>query len=195
MHGGAFEVSAECDYDALRTAEEIQQSGREVLPWLESLAVSGDPRSVDIHLIREIHQRWFETTFPADAGRERREVVLNRKGTAADPEVIVPGVVNACDNWNWRRRLAPADGPDLVSFIVAEANTLTVAVYDIHPFLDGNTRTTWDFRNYLLMRDGLRPLVDLRDQEAYEHAWWTATPQEHGELDTTVLEELAAQDR
>lgn len=45
------------------------------------------------------------------------------------------------------------------------------------------------------MLDGLRPLVDLRDQDAYEDAWWKATPHDHEELDRIVLEELDAQDR
>lgn len=193
--GGAFEVSAECEHDALRTAEEIQQSGREVLPWLEALAESEEPYPVNIHLIREIHRRWFESTFPADAGRERHAVVLNRKGTAADPEAIVPAVVNACANWDWRQKFAPATGPELVAFNVAEANTLVVSIYDVHPFVDGNTRTTWDLRNYLLMLGGLRPLVDLRDQEAYEDAWWSAAPNDHDALDASVIQELAAQDR
>jgi hypothetical protein len=76
-----------------------------------------------------------------------------------------------------------------------EANTLTIAVYDVHAYIDGNTRTTWHLRNYLLMLDGLRPLVDLLDQPAYEEAWWPSTPQDHAALDAIVLNELAAQDR
>lgn len=98
--------------------------------------------------------------------------------------------------WHWRRENAmPEEETELVRFLVTEANTVTIAVYDIHPFVDGNTRTTWHFRNYLLMLDGLRPLVALDDQEAYEAAWWSATPNAHDELDAIVLRELHAQDR
>ena len=109
---------------------------------------------------------------------------------------MLPGIEAACGNWNWRREnTAPEDEAEFVEFAVAEANTLTVAVYDVHPFIDGNTRTTWHLRNYVLMLDGLRPLVDLQDMETYEDAWWTATPHDHEALDRAVLAELAAQDR
>jgi len=75
---------------------------------------------------------------------------------------------------------------------VAEANTLAVRIYDVHPFIDGNTRATWHLRSYILMLDGLRPLVELDDIERYEHAWWNATDDDHSELDDVVLTELAA---
>ena len=105
-------------------------------------------------------------------------------------------MASLCDNWNWRREHArPESELDQISFIVTEANTLTIGIYDIHPFLDGNTRTTWHLRNYLLMLDGLRPLVALEDQEGYEKIWLDSTPQSHAELDAVVLRELAAQDR
>jgi fido (protein-threonine AMPylation protein) len=191
---GAFEASAEFDYDALRTAVEIQRSGEDVLRWLRELAGSDEPRAVDIYLVRDIHFRWFETTFPEDAGRERTEMVLNRKGTAVSVDAVLPGVVDACKNWKWRQRFAPS-GPEFVEFVVAEANALSVAVYDVHPFIDGNTRATWHLRNYLFMREGLRPLVRLNDPDTYESLWWQASAQDHGELDRVVLQEIAAQDR
>lgn len=162
---------------------------------MEAVVGGSDPLPVDIHLVREIHRRWFETTFPTDAGKERSLLVVNRKGTAIDKEAIVPAVIGACDNWNYRRQYAPSHGPDLVQFLVAEANTLVVAIYDVHPFIDGNTRTTWSLRNYVLMRDGLRPLVDLHDWDSYEKAWMNADAFEHKELDDRVLDELASQDR
>jgi len=148
LHAG-FEASHKLDYDALRTAEEIERCGCELLFWLKAVAESAEPKAVDVYLIREIHRRWFETTFPEAAGRERTEVVLNRKNTAAAVDAILPGVESACGNWQYRReRFAPCDGPEFIKFIIAEANTLTVAVYDVHPFIDGNTRTTWHLRNY-----------------------------------------------
>jgi fido (protein-threonine AMPylation protein) len=190
---GAFDVSLEkaFELDELRTAEEIERCGQEVLRWLEGLAASEQFLPVDIHLIREIHFRWFETTFPADAGRERTQVVLNRKGTAAPVEGIIDGVMSACGNWTWRREnIKPSDAAEEIEFIVAEANSLAVAVYDVHPFVDGNTRATWHLRNYVLMLDGLHPLLDLADEGAYNEAWWKATPLSHDELDRVVLEEL-----
>lgn len=61
-------------------------------------------------------------------------MVSNRKGTAAEVPMILPGVMGACDNWNYRREHArPSDDLELVEFIVAEANTLVVDIYDIHP--------------------------------------------------------------
>jgi fido (protein-threonine AMPylation protein) len=191
---GAFDASAELDHDPLATAEEIQRSGENVLRWLEAVATSETPWPVDLKLVREIHYRWFETTFPADAGHFRTQMVLNRKSTAVEVEAILPAVQDACENWNWRReRYRPNDDLDLVEFIVAEANTLAVRVYDVHPFLDGNTRATWHLRSYLLMLDGLRPLVDLADIDHYERAWWDSTAETHDELDQVVLTELASQ--
>ncbi len=189
---GAFEASAEFDHDPLATAEEIQRSGEDLLGWLEALATSADPRPVDLQLIQEIHRRWFDTTFPADAGRLRTQMVLNRKGTAVEGDAILPAVHGACADWNWRReRIKPTDDIDLVAFVIAEANALTVRVYDVHPFIDGNTRTTWHLRNYLLMLDGLRPLTDLSDYGRYETAWWDSTAEDHDALDMSVLSELA----
>jgi len=195
---GAFDVSLEPEFelDALRTSEEIQRCGAEVLKWLQSLASSDEPRDVDIALVREIHYRWFATTFPADAGRERTQMVLNRKGTAVPVEAIIPGIANACDNWNWRREhCRPEDPGDEVRFIIAEANCVTVSLYDVHPFIDGNTRTTWHVRNYALMLDGLEPLTELSDEAAYNAVWWPATPLEHQPLDDRLIEELANHDR
>lgn len=181
--------------DALRTAEEIARSGAHLLAWLAAEAESPNPHPVDRALVLELHRRWFETTFPADAGRFRTSMVANRKGTAVPVEAVLPGVVAACGNWNWRREHAQnTRDDDRITFIVAEANTLAIEIYDIHPFLDGNTRTTWHLRNYLLMVDGLRPLTDLQDTARYEHAWWQASPHEHDGLDSSVMQELAAQD-
>ena len=121
-------------------------------------------------------------------------MVLNRKSTAVEVEAILPAIKNACDNWNWRRdNCRRGDDAELMEFIVVEANTLTVRVYDVHPFIDGNTRATWHLRNYLFMLEGLKPLVDLTDFETYEAAWWEAAAEEHGDLDEIVLAELATQ--
>jgi fido (protein-threonine AMPylation protein) len=191
---GAFDASAEFDHDPLATAEEIQHSGKNVLRWLKQVATSESPSPVHPKLVQEIHFRWFETTFPADAGQSRAQMVLNHKGTAVEVEAILPAVQNACENWSWRQaRYRPTDDLELVEFIVAEANTLAIRVYDVHPFIDGNTRATWHLRNYLLMLDGLRPLVDLAALDDYERAWWKATAEDHDELDAIVLRELATQ--
>lgn len=195
---GAFEVSLEdgFDLDALRTEEEIQRCGEEVLEWLENLATSQNPPATDIRLLREIHHRWFSTTFPVDAGRERTEMVLNRKGRAVAVEAIIPGIENACGNWHYRHEnFRPEDPLEEIRFIVSEANGLAVALYEVHPFLDGNTRATWHIRNYVLMRDGLRPLIEPTDEDAYLAAWWAASPFDHAALDDLVLDELAADDR
>lgn len=96
--------------------------------------------------------------------------------------------------WNWRREnQSPSDDLELVEFIVTEANTLAVRIYEVHPIIDGNTRATWHLRNYALMLDGLRPLIDLSDLDRYENAWWSAAATDHTELDEIVLAELAAQ--
>lgn len=191
---GAFDASAKFDYDALATADEIQHRGEETLRWLEAVATSAEPWPVDLKLVNEIHFRWFETTFRADAGRHRTEMVLNRKATAVQVEAILPAVHDACESWNYRARYRPSDEPDLVEFLIVEANTLAVRIYDAHPFIDGNTRTTWHLRNYVLMLDGLQPLADLTDDKSYEEAWWGATAENHDALDEVVLRDLAAQE-
>lgn len=195
---GAFDASHEekFGFDPIRTADEILRCGDEALEWLKELASGETPAEVDIQLVRAIHRRWFATTFPSDAGRERTQIVLNRKGTAAPVQGIIPGMEGACGNWKWRReRYRPDDPAEEIRFIVAESNSLTVALYDVHPFIDGNTRATWHVRNYVLMLDGLRPLVDLSDEDAYNQAWWAATPQDHTALDELIIDELAKQDR
>lgn len=193
---GAFEASSRFEYDPTKTADEIDAAGAEALRILQLVAESQQPTPVDRYLVLDIHRRWFESTFPTEAGEERRVVVANRKGTASDPAHIVEHVNQACDSWQYRRaNLAPTDPAEIVEFIVTEANTLTVRVYDIHPFIDGNTRTTWHLRNYVLMLDGLRPLTRLRAFDEYESAWWASTPHDHGELDRRVLEALDADDR
>ncbi len=191
---GAFDASAEFEEDPLVTADEIQACGARTLGVLEQVARSKELWTVDFKLIKEIHYRWFETTFPADAGEFRTEMVLNRKGTAVEVEAILPAIDGACGNWNWRREnQAPDDGAELIEFAVAEANTLTVRAYDVHPFIDGNTRAAWHLRNYLLMLDGLPPLDNLVDRDRYATAWWAATAEDHGDLDQAVLTEINAQ--
>ena len=83
----------------------------------------------------------------------------------------------------------------MIEFIVAEANTLAIRVYDVHPFIDGNTRATWHLRNYLLMLDGLQPLIDLAHPLSYEKAWWSASFEDHAQVDAVVLGELTLQER
>jgi fido (protein-threonine AMPylation protein) len=190
-----FEASPEFDYDVLRTAVEIERCGHEVSAWLEAVA-TGDRRNPSIFLVREIHRRWFETTFPAAAGKDRQGMVTNRNAAPVPVDAIVPAVAGACGNWVYRREhFAPCDGPEFIEFVVAEANTLAVAIYDAHPFVDGNTRTTWHLRNYVLMLDGLLPLGDLADEAGYAAAWKSAQLHDHVELDRVVLAELLAHDR
>jgi fido (protein-threonine AMPylation protein) len=115
---GAFDASARFDHDPLATAEEIQHSGEGALRWLEAVATADEPWPLDLKLVKEIHFRWFETTFPADAGQFRTEMVLNRKGSAVEVEAILPAVSGACENWSWRReRYRPADELELIGFI------------------------------------------------------------------------------
>ena len=192
--GGAFDASTEFDDDPLVTADEIQDSGQRALKILGEVATSPNPWAVDFNLVKEIHFRWFETTFPADAGEFRTAMVLNRKGTAVEVEAILPAIDNACGNWNWRQEnMRPADEADLIEFVVVEANTLAVCVYDVHPFIDGNTRATWHLRNYALMLGGLPALNDPADPDAYDAAWWAATASDHETLDQAVSAELNLQ--
>ena len=140
------------------------RSGAFALRELARQIREGDSPPVDLYLIRRIHRMWFETTFPDRAGIERTTIVLNRKGTAYPPAHIVEGVQRACDDWRWRQEnVEPASDEAAVAHAIAEANELIVRVYDIHPFIDGNTRTAWHLRNYALMLSDLPPLDTLGD--------------------------------
>jgi Fic family protein len=190
--GGAFHASELFDHDPHATAAEIQSCGADALAWAIELADELNPPPIDVHLIRSFHRRWFATTFPADCGRERLVIVANRKGTAVPPAAILPAVYNACDNWAYRFEevVMAASGEDQIELLVSEANALAVRVYDIHPFLDGNTRTTYLLRNYALMLGGVGPVLNLHDDQAHIDAWMAATPLEHRALDDIVLEAL-----
>jgi fido (protein-threonine AMPylation protein) len=153
-----------------------------------------DPHPIDTKLVAEIHERWFKTAFPGVAGYIRRqEEVENRKATAWPARNVGVGVLTACADWGAARGQYTA--PDYFTglmFYVNQANRLAVRIYDIHPFLDGNTRATWSLRNYALMRCGLDPLAQLEDEERYRHAWWQSKPENHLYLDEVVAEELVA---
>lgn len=194
--GGKFHASAEFDRDPVQTAREIEERGTEAQLWLGEQAASLDPALIDVHLVRTIHRRWFESTFPKDAGRERVVPVFNRKSTAVEVDAIVPGVHNACDNWTYRfaEVVKAASGEDQIELLVQEANTLAVRVYDIHPFIDGNTRTTFSLRNYALMLGGVGPVLGLNDVDEHTRAWMAATPHDHDDLDQLVLEALVSGD-
>lgn len=148
--------------------------------WREAVATSSTPRSVNLSLVLEVHRRWFDTTFPADSGRTRTEMVMNRKATAVAVEAIL------------RERRSHRRGRDR-RVHRRRSEHLAVTPYDVHPFLDGNTRTTWHLRNYVLI--GLRSLADTGDEDAYMEAWWSATPSAHDDLDRMVLEQLDREDR
>ncbi len=68
-----------------------------------------------------------------------------------------------------------------------------MGVYDVHPFIDGNTRATWHLRNYALMLDGLPAMNDPADHDTYDAAWWAATARDHDALDQAVAAEIQAQ--
>jgi hypothetical protein len=50
-------------------------------------------------------------------------------------------------------------------------------------------------RNFLLMLDGLRPLIDLADEDAYKSSGGAATGHDYTALDAIVLNELSRRDR
>lgn len=173
------------------TAEEIQRCGRVELIRLYELARRPGV-AVDRHLLCSIHRGWFSTTFPEQAGIVRSSMVLNRKGTALAPDALESAIDSACGNWTHRFEAAGGDFGSLER-AVSEANEAAIAIYDAHPFIDGNTRTTWHFRNFLLMVPGYSPLLDPIDWRRFEYAWWSATPADHAELDLVTLESLSAE--
>jgi hypothetical protein len=60
-------------------------------------------------------------------------MVINRKGTALEVDAVLPAIAEACETWDWRQRFSPEDEAALVRFLVSEANTLTVRIYEVHP--------------------------------------------------------------
>ena len=83
---------------------------------------------------------------------------------------------------------------EVFATVVSEANEIALHVYNIHPFIDGNTRTTFSLRNYLLQVEGYDRLTVLEDADRYAAAWWRGNPGDHDALDEVVALELLAQD-
>lgn len=192
--GGAFAASPLCRYDEDATHSEIERAGWVAEQWVDRTAPGFSPADVTWSLICRIHQLWFSTTFPDRAGVQRREVVLNRKGTAVDPAAIIEGCENSCADWRYRlENHFPLEPIEQIAFSVTEANELVVRIYDIHPFVDGNTRATWSLRNFLLVQAGLYGL-EIADYDRLKEAWWRASPNDHAQLDAVVLEALIEQD-
>lgn len=193
--GGAFSASPLFDYSEELTAAEIRRAGWVCERWVDRHAISLENDEIAWPLIQSIHRMWFESTFPKDAGKQRGVMVVNRKGTAVPVGAIIDGVEAACGDWRWRQEnLSPEDAIEQIEFSVAEANELVIRVYNIHPFLDGNTRATFSLRNLLLVRGGLYALQDV-DVEPFLDAWWKAQPGNHERLDELVVEALFEQDR
>jgi fido (protein-threonine AMPylation protein) len=191
---GAFSASPLFGQDEGRTAAEVRRAGWTCERWIDRAATGLEVEDIGWPLVQDIHRMWFESTFPDDAGRQRSVMVLNRKNTAVAVDAIVGAVESSCGDWRWRQEhLFPADGVDQIEFAVAEANELVVRIYDIHPFLDGNTRATFSLRNLLLVRAGLYALQEV-DVQPFLDAWWNATPGHHERLDEIVIEALVAQD-
>lgn len=194
MGGGAFVASPRFGYDERLTQEEILRSGWHAERWVDRHGVSSGPDDVHWGLICHLHSMWFQSTFPGHAGVQRGVIVANRKGTAVAPSAIVEACENSCADWRYRQEhYSPDDPVEQLEFAVAEANELSVRIYDIHPFIDGNTRTTFSLRNLLLVRAELYGL-ETADHQKLADAWWNARPGDHGRLDELVLESLIEQD-
>lgn len=123
--------------------------------------------------------------------------VINRKQTAAPPAYIREFSHQAFRNYHERldeARVGQASDIDLDLVVIKAINELVVSVYDIHPFIDGNTRATYSLRDYLLETEGFDRLdyYSFRDEKRFMEAWWRATPQDHELLDAVLLEELSA---
>jgi Fic family protein len=191
---GAFSASPRFGHDEERTALEIRRAGWRCERWVDRNVTDFELKDIRWPLIQDIHRMWFKSTFPDQAGRQRTVMVTNRKGTAVPVDAIVDGVEAACGDWRWRQEnLNPGESLDQIEFAVSEANELVIRVYDIHPFLDGNTRATFSLRNLLLVRAGLYAIQEV-DVPAFMDAWWAATPGDHERLDDLVLSALIDQD-
>jgi Fic family protein len=192
--GGAFSASALFGYSEQATVAEIRRAGWICERWVDRNAINLETEEIAWPLIQGIHRMWFGSTFPDDAGKPRGVMVANRKGTAVPVGAIIDGVEAACGDWRWRQEnLSPDDAIEQIEFTVAEANELVIRVYDIHPFLDGNTRATFSLRNLLLVRGGLYALQEV-DVEPFLDAWWKAHPGSHERLDGLIVEALVEQD-
>jgi fido (protein-threonine AMPylation protein) len=86
------------------------------------------------------------------------------------------------------------DPADLLAEAIYAANDLAVRMYDIHPFIDGNTRATFSLRNFALMRTGSQSIIYIPNEAEFETAWMEARPSDHDWLDALTAEALIAQE-
>ncbi len=130
--------------------------------WLRPLAQQRQPLTKA--MILEIHRRLMQGIFGDEAGLYRRAPVYIRGAWHVPPNwVKVPQLVE-----DWIAQYSAGPGDEHLVRLAARAH---IDLVDIHPFLDGNGRTTRMVVNVLLMQANYPPaLYAVEDRDQYIQA-------------------------
>ena len=131
--------------------------------WLRPLAERGEQLLTET-LVLEMHRRLMQGILEDEAGFYRRTAVYIRGSFHVPPNwVKVPDLMAA-----WTARYAAGPGTEHPVRWVAQAH---IDLVQIHPFLDGNGRTTRMVVNLLLGREGYPPaLYSAAERQTYLQA-------------------------
>lgn len=147
-------------------------------------------------MVQQIHKGWFETTFPGEAGQLRYTVVIASRARVGPVGDLGPAVHRACDDYRYQMAGIGNTSRDELAFQEIEiVNKLVATIYDVHPFIDGNTRTSFSLRDYALQALGHPSLGDVHTNARYMQAWGGSRPLDHGFLDEVTFEVLADVER
>ena len=135
----------------------------EAFDYVRDLTDRREPLTESV--IRSIHALVLRRTRPDDAGRYRSVQVFISGSRHVPPDAVaVPGLMRELLTW-WRSSEEAHQHPVAVS---AEFHARLVT---IHPFVDGNGRTTRLLGNLLLMRHGYPPASwTPEERPEYYHA-------------------------
>lgn len=131
---------------------------REAIIFVEELALSGS--EITERNIREIHSLVLKEIDPKYAGRYRDIQVRIAGATHIPPDpLFVPNLMSDFAN----RRLNKTDEHPVILASLAHLDLV-----GIHPFVDGNGRTSRLLMNLMLMKNGYFPAVILKnDRKKY----------------------------
>jgi Fic family protein len=130
-------------------------------------------RVADIRLLCDLHQSLF-TGVRSHAGQHRREnwgsehLVFgpNRSSHRSEVESKLRAVFEDLQKTIFRGD-AHFDAPNYEEFALHSAVLTHTKVVEIHPFEDGNGRTSRLLMNWILVRLGLRPIALESEKQAY----------------------------
>lgn len=172
------------DSDRYTTQEILNVSSANDL--IESEARSGYPLSVQ--LVREIHRRIEENLIPTAGAFREEDVEITGATHRPPPWTDVPGLVReVCGQYEENITVSP-----LVRAVWLHAN-----IAKIHPFVDGNGRTSRMLQDFALLSSNLLPVgVPMSRRNEYYDALEAADTGDFNQAVSVIANaELAALDK